>query len=147
MAPFLISCQSYSAIYDMAVPNIRNIDLNLLAVFDALFDERSVTRAASRLSLTQPTVSGMLQRLRHAFADDLFVRTSHGILPTPRGERLAGPVKELLAHAQRLLTEQSFDPEAAEGSIRICASDYLQHAVVAPLIAVLRRRAPRLKVI
>ncbi len=126
--------------------NIRNIDLNLLAVFDALFDERSVTRAAGRLSLTQPTVSGMLQRLRRAFADELFVRTSHGILPTPRSETLAGPIKELLAAAQGLLTTQSFKPESTEGSIRICASDYLQHAVITPLIAVLRRRAPRLKV-
>ena len=126
--------------------NIRNVDLNLLAVFDALFDERSVTRAARRLSLTQPTVSGMLQRLRRVFADDLFVRTSHGVLPTPRGETLAGPIKELLADAQKLLTAQSFNPESAEGSIKICASDYLQHAVITPLMTVLRRRAPRLKV-
>ena len=147
MVQFLISCQSYSTIDDIAMVNIRNIDLNLLAVFDALFDERSVTRAAGRLSLTQPTVSGMLQRLRRVFSDDLFVRTSHGIVPTPRGEALAGPVKELLADAQRLLTAQAFDPESAEGTIRICASDYLQHAVITPLIAVLRRRAPRLKVL
>ena len=127
--------------------NIKNIDLNLLTVFDALFDERSVTRAAGRLSLTQPTVSGMLQRLRRAFADELFVRTSHGIIPTPRSEALAGPIKELLAGAQRLMTAQAFNPASAEGSIKLCASDYLQHAVIAPLIAALRQRAPRLKVL
>ena len=132
---------------DIVMNNIRSIDLNLLAVFDALFDERSVTRAASRLALTQPTVSGMLQRLRQTFADELFVRTSHGILSTPRAEALAGPIKELLAGAQQLVTAKSFDPASAEGSVRICASDYLQHAVVTPLISTLRKRAPRLKVL
>ncbi len=147
VAQFVLLFQSYSSINDIAMTNIRNTDLNLLAVFDALLDERSVTRAARRLSLTQPTVSGMLQRLRRAFADELFVRTSHGILPTPRAEALAGPIKELLADAQRLMTAQAFSPANAEGLIKICASDYLQHAVIAPLIAVLRQRAPRLKVL
>ena len=83
--------------------NIRNIDLNLLVVFDALFDERNVTRAADRLALTQPTVSGMLKRLRHLFSDELFHRTSHGILPTPRAEALAGPIKDLLGTAEALV--------------------------------------------
>src|SRR6266568_231660 len=119
VAQFVLLFQSYSSINDIAITNIRNTDLNLLAVFDALLDERSVTRAARRLSLTQPTVSGMLQRLRRAFADELFVRTSHGILPTPRAEALAGPIKELLADAQRLMTAQAFSPANAEGLIKI----------------------------
>ena len=127
--------------------NIRNIDLNLLAVFDALFDERSVTRAAKRLALTQPTVSGMLQRLRHMFSDQLFVRASHGISSTPRAEALAGPIKELLANAQLLVAADVFDPATAEGTLKLCASDYLQHAVIAPLIVALRRRAPKLKIL
>jgi DNA-binding transcriptional LysR family regulator len=132
---------------DIAMANIRHIDMNLLAVFDALSDERSVTRAAARLSLTQPTVSGMLQRLRRMFSDQLFIRTSHGVLPTPRAEALSGPVKQLLANAQLLVQEEAFDPASAEGTIRICGSDYLQHAVVAPLIKEVRHRAPRLKVL
>src|SRR5215470_10946452 len=106
----MISFQSYSTISDIEMSNIRNIDMNLLAVFDALFDERSVTRAAGRLALTQPTVSGMLQRLRRTFSDPLFVRTSHGILSTPRAEALAGPIKELLANAQLLVTADAFEP-------------------------------------
>jgi DNA-binding transcriptional LysR family regulator len=127
--------------------NISKIDMNLLAVFDALFDERSVTRAAGRLALTQPTVSGMLQRLRHTFSDELFVRTSHGILSTPRAEALAGPIKELLANAQLLVRAEVFDPVSAEGTIKLCASDYLQHAVIIPLIGALRQRAPKLRVL
>jgi DNA-binding transcriptional LysR family regulator len=118
-----------------------------LTVFDVLFDERSVTRAAARLALTQPTVSGMLQRLRYTFSDQLFVRTSHGILSTPRAEALAGPIKQLLASAQSLVTPAEFDPDSAEGSIKVCASDYLQQVIVAPLISTLRRHAPKLKLL
>ena len=78
-------------------PDIRTLDLNLLKALDALLDERSVTRAANRLSLTQPAVSGMLNRLRESFADPLFVRAQRGIVPTLRAEQLATPVKKLLA--------------------------------------------------
>ena len=99
--------------------NIRSVDLNLLVVFDALFDERGVTRAAARLAVTQPTVSGLLKRLRRTFADPLFLRTSHGILPTRRAEALAGPIKDLIASAQSLVTPEVFDPATAETTIRI----------------------------
>jgi hypothetical protein len=66
--------------------DMKGIDLNLLIVLDALLGERSVTRAAARLGYTQPTISGMLARLRDLFGDPLFVRTQRGILPTPRAE-------------------------------------------------------------
>jgi len=127
--------------------NIRTVDLNLLAVFDALFDERSVTRAAARLAVTQPTVSGLLNRLRRTFSDQLFLRTSHGIMPTPRAEALAGPVKALLAQAQALVAPAAFDPATAETTIRICGSDYLQHAVIGPLVAAMRKAAPKMRVL
>lgn len=126
--------------------NIRGIDLNLLVAFDALFDERSVTRAADRLALTQPAVSGMLKRLRHLFADELFVRTSHGIVPTPRAEALAGPVKDLLGSAQALIAPESFDPATAGTTFKLCGSDYMQSAIISPVIAELRRQAPRARV-
>ncbi len=126
--------------------NIRNIDLNLLVAFDALFDEHSVTGAADRLALTQPTVSGMLKRLRHLFSDELFVRTSHGILPTSRAEALAAPIKDLLGTAQALVTPESFDPATAETTIKLCGNDYMQHAVINPVIAELRKVAPKSRV-
>jgi DNA-binding transcriptional LysR family regulator len=126
--------------------NIRNVDLNLLVAFDALFDERSVTRAADRLAVTQPTVSGVLKRLRATFSDPLFVRTSHGILPTPRAEALAGQVKELLAKAQSLIAPQTFDPRRAETTIRLCGSDYMQFAIMIPLIERIRKLAPKMRV-
>ena len=127
--------------------NIRSVDLNLLVAFDALFDERSVTRAAERLAVTQPTVSGLLKRLRRTFSDQLFLRSSHGILPTPRAEALAGPVKNLLASAQSLVTPEEFDPAVAETTIKICGSDYLQNAVISPLIKAIRKVAPKIRVL
>jgi DNA-binding transcriptional LysR family regulator len=131
----------------ISMPNIRNVDLNLLVAFDALFDERSVTRAASRLARTQSAVSGMLAKLRRTFSDQLFVRTSHGILPTRRAEALAGPIKDLLASAQSLIAPDAFDPATAEGVIRLCGSDYLQHAAMSPLIREVRRRAPKMRLL
>lgn len=126
--------------------NIRTADMNLLVVFDALFDERSVTRAADRLAVTQPAVSGLLKRLRRTFSDQLFVRTSHGILPTPRAEALAGPIKELLANARSLIEPDVFDPAVAETAIRLCGSDYIQDAIISPLIEKVRKLAPKIKV-
>lgn len=126
--------------------NIRTVDLNLLVVFDALFDERSVTRAAHRLAVTQPTVSGSLHRLRQTFSDQLFLRTSHGILPTPRAEALAAPIKDLLANAQALVTPKAFDPTTAETTVRVCGGDYVQHVIWAPFLKAVRSAAPKVRV-
>jgi DNA-binding transcriptional LysR family regulator len=125
--------------------NIRTIDLNLLVVFDALFDERSVTRAAHRLAVTQPTVSGALRRLRQTFSDQLFLRTSHGILPTPCAENLAAPIKDLLANAQALVTPKAFDPTTAETTVRVCGADYVQHVIWAPFLKAVRSAAPNVR--
>lgn len=126
--------------------NIRNIDLNLLVAFDALYDTQSVTQAADRLSLTQPTVSGMLARLRRLFGDPLFVRTQHGVLPTPRAEALAEPVKALLLNAEALVAPVQFDPAKAEMTVAVSANDYLQQALIVPFLGALRRKAPGIRV-
>lgn len=129
-------------ICEIVPTNIKNLDLNLLKALDALLDERSVTRAAERLSLTQPAVSGMLTRLRESFDDPLFVRTQRGIAPTLRAQALAGPLKELLCNAEALLRPQGFDPATAHMTLRVAATDYALQAVVLPFLAVLRKRAP-----
>src|SRR5262245_7878072 len=126
--------------------DIRKIDLNLLVAFDALFDERSVSRAAERLALTQPTVSGKLNRLRQLFNDPLFVRTQRGMLPTPRAEILTDPVKALLAEAAVLVAPSTFDPAVAELTFSITVNDYMQHVLVIPLIEALHQQAPHIRV-
>jgi DNA-binding transcriptional LysR family regulator len=125
--------------------DIRKIDLNLLVVLDVLLDERNVTRAAARLGYTQPTISGMLTRLRDLFGDPLFVRTQRGVLPTPRAQALAAPLKQVLADSRRLVVREAFEPTGAEMTFAISSNDYMQHALLVPFVKVLRREANRIR--
>ena len=122
--------------------DIRRIDLNLLVALDALLEEQSVTRAADRLALTQPTVSAMLARLRKLFGDPLFVRTQRGILPTPRAAALAPALRQWLAEARALVADAGFDPATAELTASVSANDYIQSALIVPFIQRLRHAAP-----
>jgi DNA-binding transcriptional LysR family regulator len=115
-------------------------------VLDALLEERSVTRAAARLALTQPTVSGMLARLRTLFKDPLFVRTQRGLMPTPRAQALTPSLKQWLADASMLVAGQSFEPSTAVMTTALAANDYFQSALVVPFLERLRRGAPNMRV-
>ncbi|WP_110401167.1 LysR family transcriptional regulator [Sphaerotilus hippei] len=126
--------------------DIRTLDLNLLKAFDALMDERSVTRAAARLALTQPAVSGMLTRLREAFDDPLFVRSARGVVPTARAEALAPAVRQVLLEVAAMLQPLSFDPATAALTMTVAATDYALRAVVLPWLTALRARAPGVRV-
>jgi DNA-binding transcriptional LysR family regulator len=126
--------------------DIRTFDFNLLKALDALLDERSVTGAAERLSLTQPAVSGILTRLREHFDDPLFVRAQRSIVPTSRALQLAGPVKQLLADVDAMLRPQGFDPASASMTLTIAATDYALRAVMVPFLSALRQQAPGIRV-
>src|SRR6202171_1400384 len=97
-----------------AAPKLGAIDLNLLVVFDAIMRERNVTRAGDRLGLSQPAMSHALTRLRHMLKDELFIRTPKGMVPTPRAEQLASPVKHALEGLQHSLEPDSFEPSQAK---------------------------------
>ncbi|GCC49278.1 hypothetical protein chiPu_0033605, partial [Chiloscyllium punctatum] len=75
--------------------NLRSIDLNLLVALDALLAERHVTKAADRVGLSQPAMSNALNRLRAMFEDELLVRTTSGMKPTPRATELAEPLRQV----------------------------------------------------
>lgn len=122
--------------------DIRKVDLNLLVALKVLLEERNVSRAAERLALTQPTVSGMLARLRVLFDEPLFVRTQHGMVPTPRAEALAPALEQLLRDARNLVEPHEFDPNTTQIDFRISANDYLQSTVLVPLIQALRSESP-----
>src|ERR1700739_897339 len=89
-------------------------DLNLLIVFDAVMQERSVTRAGGRIGLSQPAMSHALNRLRHMLKDELFVRTPQGMVPTPRAEMLAQSVRNVLTEIRLALEPATFDPAASD---------------------------------
>ena len=125
---------------------LRQLDLNLLKAFDALMDERNLTRAAERLAVTQPAVSATLNRLRDALGDPLFVRAQRGVAPTARAQALAAPIKRILADIEAVLQPDTFDPATADFTVTISATDYALRAVVMPFVAALRPVAPRVRV-
>lgn len=124
--------------------NLASVDLNLLVVFEALFDTRSVTLAAERVSRAQPSVSNALARLRLTFGDELFVRSAAGMVPTDRAQALALPIARALDQIRRTLEAGiPFDPAAAgKRRFSIAASDYTDIVVVPRIVARLRAEAP-----
>jgi DNA-binding transcriptional LysR family regulator len=117
----------------MRITHLRQADLNLLVVFTALAEERNVTRAASRLLLSQPAVSRALQRLREMFQDDLLIRSPSGYEPTPKGKRLLQDLSTMLPRLDRLLSGEDFDPQAEETTFRVAVTDHASH-VLCPLV-------------
>lgn len=109
------------------------MDLNLLVAFEALYRERSVTRAGRRLGLSQPATSAALGKLRAALGDPLFVKTPHGLEPTERCEALVRPIARALADLRDALGEEEFDPATTDRVFRIGAVDPVL-AVVAPAL-------------
>ena len=126
--------------------DIRNVDLNLLVALDALLAERSVSRAAVRLHLSQPATSAVLARLRELFGDPLLLRSARGMLPTPRALELLGPVKQVLDEIQAIIQPRTaFDPDSAEHTFTLSASDYVEYALLPMLVDHLERKAPRVR--
>ncbi|MGY4175938.1 DNA-binding transcriptional LysR family regulator [Bradyrhizobium sp. USDA 4518] len=124
---------------------LRNLDLNLLLVFDAVLHERSVVRAADALSISQPAVSHALNRLRHALKDKLFVRTPSGMMPTPRAEQLALPVRKALNELQLAVEGDSFEPSTADRRFAIAVNNYAAVVAVGPIVAAVRAQAPKVR--
>ncbi|QBK03754.1 LysR family transcriptional regulator [Hylemonella gracilis] len=121
-------------------------DLNLLPVFTVLMEERSVTRAAERLGITQPSLSNALNRLREMLRDPLFIRERYGMQPTPKAEELAPVITAALASLDGvILGQQEFDPTRAQQLITIAPNSYVEFVLVPALVAKLRERAPGIR--
>lgn len=122
--------------------NLKAIDIKLLVVFDAIVRERSVTRAAQYVGMSQPAVSSALNRLRHMLDDDLFVRVAGGVRPTPRAQELALPIHDILMQLQSAFDPVEFDPETAARTFRIATSDHCAILILPELQARLRELYP-----
>jgi len=122
-------------------------DLNLLPVFIALMEERSVTRAAGRLGMTQPALSNALNRLRDTLRDPLFIRERYGIKPTQFAEEIAPVIVESLARLDDVLVgRQHFDPATATRQFTLAPNSFVEIVLIPSLIAKLRQLAPGIKV-
>lgn len=123
-------------------------DLNLLRVFDAIWHERSLTRAATRLNLTQPAVSNALRRLRDHLGDDLFQRGPDGMTPTATAAAMAPHVRSALeAVGTAFAAGKPFDPCTATDRLVLAVSDQAEIALGTPLLSALRRQAPGMQVL
>ena len=125
------------------VVRLDQFDLNLLIAFDAMMQERSVTRAAKRLNVTQSAMSASLRRLRDALQDELLVQRGKKMFPTPHALALAPEVGATLIKLRGLLsTAAVFDPATSKRRFRIGTSDYIATAVLLPVIAGLEKESP-----
>jgi len=121
-------------------------DLNLVPIFVALMEERSVTRAADRLGVTQAALSNALARLRTMLQDPLFVRERYGMRPTPKAELLAPSLAAALSAMDTVvLGQQAFDPASAQQLVTIAPNNYVEFVFVPALVARLSVLAPGIR--
>lgn len=125
--------------------NISRIDLNLLVAFQALMIERSVTRAAKSLFLTQSAVSASLRKLRVIFQDELFIRTSHGMNPTDKAVEISPIINEALKSISdliiRVTQENDFSPESTKETFRIGLTDDVECLLAQKIISEAQKRS------
>lgn len=131
---------------DIPSMNISATNLNLFVAFDALLAEESVSRAAGRVGITQSAMSNSLRQLRALFDDPLFLRSSHGIVPTPRARELAAPVREALRLLERTLLPRAFDPAAATRTFVLATSDYVEFVLLPHLVSRIAAQAPGVRI-
>lgn len=124
---------------------LLNTDLNLLISLQVLLEEKSVSRAASRLFITQPAMSKTLGRLREVFDDPLFTRSSHGMLPTPRALEIGEDLAQVLQDIQHLVSGPGFDPAAYRGELTIALSEFIGVWLMPALMYRLQTQAPGLR--
>jgi len=121
----------------------HGIDLNLLAAFDALMNERNVTRAATQVGVSQPAMSAALSRLRKLLGDPLFLRSADGLLPTPRARELAEPIAQALRQiGATLLKGTEFSPHEATLTFNLGMPDYPAFVLLPTLLNVIATQAP-----
>jgi DNA-binding transcriptional LysR family regulator len=126
--------------------NLSRIDLNLLVAFDALFRERSVTRAAARVGLSQPAMSNALGRLRVLFGDPLFVRTRGGMAPTVRAKAVSERTRQALAEIRSALEDTHFfNPTSSTREFKIATTDYFNVTLLPRLVRRLGAIAPNIR--
>lgn len=127
--------------------SFSTIDLNLLRVFDAVMEERSVLRASQKVCLSQSAVSHSLARLREMLDDELFIRTATGMQPTGRALAMAGKVREALKMLEAAIELPKFDSATSTRTFTLAANDFTTMVVAPSLLQILRTEAPRIDLV
>lgn len=132
---------------DITNMNLRSLDLNLLVVFDAIYAEGNISRAADRIGMSQPAMSNALGRLREALGDPLFERRGNGMEPTVRARQLVSPVRQALDVLQAgLSTGSQFDFKTAERAFSVATEDFGEVVIMPRLMNWLSSVAPSIQV-
>jgi DNA-binding transcriptional LysR family regulator len=127
--------------------NIGRLDLRLLQCLDALVTERHVSRAATRVHLSQPAMSSALKRLREILKDPLLTRTQRGLVPTPHGIELAQSARAILHGVEAMASEtRRFEPMTSERTFHIAMTDYSEFVLLPLLVRRLQIQAPNINV-
>lgn len=128
-------------------PDLSRLDLNLFRVFDSIYRERNLTRAAEMLSLSQSAVSHALGRLRTQLGDALFVREGQGVVPTPLADRLWPDIQEALALLRQAVhRSQAFEPARDIAQITLAMNDELEPSLLPVLVRALLAEVPLLRI-
>ena len=127
--------------------SIGRTDMNLLKVFEAVYEERNLLLAGKRLNLTQSAVSHALRRLRELVGDELFMRTGKGMVPTGRATAMAPMLRDSLRRIEDALGVAPFSPEQSERRFVIAANDHVTAVIIAPLARELQQLAPRVDLV
>lgn len=122
--------------------SFKTLDLNLLKVFDAVMEERSVLRASQKVALSQSAVSHSLARLREMLDDELFVRTAAGMQPTARALTMAPQVRQALRALEAAVELPTFAPDISTRPFTLAANDFTTMVLAPPLLKILGREAP-----
>jgi DNA-binding transcriptional LysR family regulator len=131
----------------LAPKNLKNIDLNLLVVFEAIYSSGNISHAAKQLALTQPAVSNSLTRLRDLFADPLFVRQGQGVRPTMRAQQIIAPVREALSLiSQQFGDQHAIDLTTHQRVFRVVVMDGLESILMPPLVQQINDLAPHIAI-
>jgi len=125
---------------------MRTQELNLLMIFDAIMVERSITRAAERLAMTQPAVSNAVSRMRALWKDELFVKNGRNIQPTAYAQNLWSKIKKPLGELTEAVDPTDFDPATVKRTFKIAVSDIVVDAAWLPLRKMLKEQAPHINI-
>ncbi|NEQ21850.1 MAG: LysR family transcriptional regulator, partial [Microcoleus sp. SIO2G3] len=127
--------------------NLAGVDLNLLVVFDALMTQQHLTRAAEKIGLSQPATSNALSRLRKLLKDELFIKTSKGMTPTPKAVELAEPIRQVLLQIQTTIySEPQFVPQTSDRIFRLGMDDYSELVFLPKLLQEIELLAPKVRI-